>query len=350
MFSDITVEKLVPLLEGQKMVLIDVRSPSEYKDFSIPGSINIPFFTDEERAEIGTIYKQISEAAARERGLEIISAKLPAFIREFQQIEGEKTVFCWRGGMRSRTTATLLDLMNIHVHRLDGGIRAYRKWVVQELEAFQVPRTAYVLNGLTGTGKTRILTALQKEGYPVIDLEGMANHKGSIFGHIGQNPHNQKMFDSLMIHQLRKLQSAPYILFEAESNRIGKIVIPPFLSELKDTCTQLIIDMPMEVRIQEILDDYRPWEYQAECMEAFLRIKSRIHTPIAKQIEEDLRSSNFASAVRLLLENYYDERYNHTASQYPEAQKVKISVSSIEEATEAVKKIVAKGMKPAMLK
>ncbi|RNF38903.1 tRNA 2-selenouridine(34) synthase MnmH [Planococcus salinus] len=341
MYSNIKVSDLIPMIEEEKMVLIDVRSPSEYNDFSITGSVNIPFFSDAERAEVGTLYKQVSVEAAKERGLEIISAKLPEFVRQFQQIKGEKTVFCWRGGMRSKTTATLLDLMNVHVHRLEGGIREYRKWVMGQLDRQESPFPVYFLNGLTGTGKTRILKRLQEEGYPVMDLEGMANHKGSIFGHIGAEPHNQKTFDALFVQQMRKLQNAPYMLVEAESNRIGKVVVPPFLSDLKDHSVQLIIDMPMEQRIQEILEDYNPWEHQQQCMEAFQRIKSRIHTPVAKQIEEDLQTGQFASAVRLLLENYYDSRYEHTGLQYDETKKKVLHVEDIDEAVRVIKETIS---------
>ncbi|MBZ5199666.1 tRNA 2-selenouridine(34) synthase MnmH [Planomicrobium chinense] len=337
MYSNINVEQLIPVIENGTKTLIDVRSPSEYKNFSIPGSINIPFFDDAERAEVGTLYKQVSIDAAKERGLEIISAKLPEFIRSFKKIEGDKVVFCWRGGMRSKTTATLLSLMNIHVSRLEEGIRAYRKWVVAELEVMQAPEKAFVLNGYTGAGKTRILKALEKEGYPVIDFEGMANHKGSIFGQIGLEPHNQKVFDSLLVHQLRALKDAPYVLFEAESHRIGKVVIPPFLFDLKNSSQQLIVDMPMEERVKEILLDYRPTEHQSECMEAFQLIKSRIHVPVAKQIEEDLESGDFASAIQLLLEHYYDSRYKHTGLQYPDSQKQFLPVGNIEEAIQSVK-------------
>lgn len=337
MYSNINVEQLIPVIENRSMTLIDVRSPSEYKNFSIPGSINIPFFDDAERAEVGTLYKQVSIDAAKERGLDIISAKLPEFIRAFKKIEGDKVVFCWRGGMRSKTTAKLLSLMNVHVSRLEEGIRAYRKWVVAELETMQAPEKAFVLNGYTGAGKTRILKALEKEGYPVIDFEGMANHKGSIFGQIGLEPHNQKVFDSLLVHRLRALKDAPYVLFEAESHRIGKVVIPPFLCDLKNSSQQLIVDMPMEERVKEILLDYRPTEHQSECMEAFQLIKSRIHVPVAKQIEEDLESGDFASAIQLLLEHYYDSRYKHTGLQYPDSQKQFLPVGNIEEAIQTVK-------------
>ncbi|MDN7242479.1 tRNA 2-selenouridine(34) synthase MnmH [Planococcus sp. N028] len=337
MFSNIVIEELIPLIEKEDVVLIDVRSPSEYKNFSMPGSINIPFFDDAERAEIGTIYKQVSVDAAKERGLEIISAKLPELIREFKKIEGDKVVFCWRGGMRSRTTATLLSLMDIHVSRLEGGIREYRKWVVDQLDQPEIAFDAIVLNGLTGAGKTRILKALQKEGYPVMDLEGMANHKGSIFGHIGVEPHNQKVFDSLLVKKMRELHDSPYVLFEAEGNRIGKAAIPPWLSDLKGRSLQLVIDMPMEERVKEILKDYQPEQYQEECMEAFLWIKTRMPQDVAAQIEEDLETGNFSSAVRLLLEYYYDSRYKHTALQYPDTQKKVLKVRNIDEAIQTVK-------------
>src|SRR5690606_22437653 len=337
MFSDIAVEDLIPLSEKNKMVLIDVRSPSEYKNFSIPGSINIPFFDDAERAEIGTLYKQVSVAAAKERGLAIISAKLPEFVKQFKQVEGNKTVFCWRGGMRSRTTATLLSLMDGHVSRLEGGRRACRRWVLKQLAQSEAPLEAYVLHGLTGTGHTRLLQALEEQGYPVIDLEGLANHKGSIFGHIGVEPHNQKVFDSLFVQQFRELEKAPFVLFEAESSRIGKVVIPNWVMELKANSIQLIIDMPMEERIKEIIEDYRPEEYQDECIAAFQRIKTRMPQDVSKQIEEDLETGEFASAVRLLLEFYYDSRYKHTGLQYPDQQKKVLQVRNLEEAIEAIK-------------
>lgn len=181
MFQDITIEELLTLQNKKEIVTIDVRSSSEFEDGTFPGSLNIPIFEDAERAEIGTLYKQVSVQAAKDRGLEIVSAKLPAFVKSFEQIKEPKAVFCWRGGMRSKTTATVLSLMNIRVYRLTGGIRAYRKWVVSTLEKlgdFKPP--AHVILGNTGTGKTAILRSLLGEGYPVLDFEGMAGHRGSI--------------------------------------------------------------------------------------------------------------------------------------------------------------------------
>src|SRR5690606_12633367 len=182
-----------------------------------PGSVNIPLFDDEERAVIGTLYKQVSFEAAKQKGLEVVSAKLPQFIRQIAAIPGPKAVFCWRGGMRSKTTATLLSLMDIRVARLQGGFRSFRRWVVDYLEHYKLEAEAIVINGYTGSGKTKLLKQLEQMGLPVVDLEGMAGHRGSVFGQVGLTPNNQKTFESLLALRLKELTNSPYILIEAES-------------------------------------------------------------------------------------------------------------------------------------
>lgn len=339
MFQDITIEELLKLHENKQLILIDVRSPSEFEDATIPGSLNIPLFDDAERAEIGTIYKQVSMQAAKDRGLEIVSAKLPAFIKSFERLQGQKAVFCWRGGMRSKTTATVLSLMGIRAYRLTGGFRAYRKWVVGKLEQMSLQQHAYVINGRTGSGKTAILQKLKEEGLPVIDLEAMAGHRGSIFGGIGRKGHNQKTFEALLVTELLKLGDRPFFLVEGESKRIGKAVLPAFLMEKKETGTQLLIQIPLEERVRNILTDYRPWEHREEVLAAFSRIRSRIHTPIAKHIELALEQERYEEAVQLLLEYYYDPRYEFAISQYAHAQ-VDIQARNLEEALERVKQHV----------
>ncbi|AWE08563.1 tRNA 2-selenouridine(34) synthase MnmH [Lysinibacillus sp. 2017] len=341
MFQDISIEELLSLKDKNKLTLIDVRSPSEYKDATIPGSMNIPFFNDEERAEVGTIYKQVSVDAAKERGLEIASAKLPRFVKQFAELEGKKAVFCWRGGMRSRTTATVLSLMGIKVFRLEGGYRTYRNWVVNQLESLELKPKAYVLNGYTGTGKTIILHHLNDEGYPTLDLEGMANHRGSVFGQIGLEPSNQKRFDALLYENIKRVQKSPFVFLEGESKRIGRVVIPDFVLEKKNHGLQLFIELPVEERVKHILEDYQPWDHEEECLEAFIRVKRRIHTPIANKIEMDLKSGDYSSAVRLLLEYYYDPLYNHSAEQFPEDQKITIKVNTTDEAIDYIRKLIS---------
>ncbi|GIP64301.1 tRNA 2-selenouridine synthase [Virgibacillus pantothenticus] len=337
LFQDMTIEELRSIMRTEKLALIDVRSPSEYNNATIPGSINIPFFNDVERAEIGTLYKQVSPETAKERGLQIISAKLPDFVKRFSKIEGKKVVFCWRGGMRSKTSATVLDLMGIHVHRLKGGYRCYRNWVVQTMENLEWNAKALVLNGHTGSGKTKMLKKLAQENYPVIDLEGMANHRGSIFGQIGLQPHNQKTFDALLIEQIELFKQSPVILVEGESKRIGRVLLPDFLLAKKAQGMQFIIEVPIEQRTKEIINEYQPWKHEKACLEAFRRIKKRIHTPIAKTIEEDLKLGRYDIAVRLLLEYYYDPLYDYTTKQIPNEKKIIIKAKDITEAYRLLK-------------
>ncbi len=334
MFKDLTIDQC----DLHSYTFVDVRSPSEYREMTIPGSYNIPVFDDEERAEVGTLYKQVSKEAATERGLEIFSRKLPQIVKEFKKLEGEIVVFCWRGGMRSKAAATFLDLMGVTTSRIQGGVRAYRHWVLNELENFEIKPKAFVLNGGTGIGKTAILKELQKEGYPILDIEGLANHRGSIFGEIGLTAHNQKTFDSLLLQDLMKLQKSSFLLFEAESKRIGKLLLPDFLVEKKENAFHIFIELPMKERIHHILEEYRLQEHHEEFAEAFRHIKRRIHSPIANQIEDYLKEKNYERILELLLQYYYDPRYLHMANQYPEDQRITITVDSIKEACEEIRR------------
>lgn len=339
MIRDITLQDLFSSVEKEPHTMIDVRSPSEYCEATIPGSINIPVFTDEERAEIGTLYKQVSKEAANERGLEIFSAKLPAFIRQFQKIDTPMTVFCWRGGMRSKTAATVLNLMGIKANRLSGGIRTYRQWVVKELEKEVFTPELFVLNGYTGCGKTVLLNRLADEGYPAIDLEDLAGHRGSIFGQIGREPNNQKKFDSLLVHEIQKVQDNSFVYIEGESKRIGKVLIPSFLFDKKEHGTHVFIHMPLAQRVKNILDDYNPWGDGDKFLEAFNLIKRRIHMPIAKEIEEKLGAGQFEEVVALLLEYYYDPRYEYSTTKHPHENDIVIHADSIDDAYEQLIKL-----------
>ncbi|MBD7983279.1 tRNA 2-selenouridine(34) synthase MnmH [Sporosarcina sp. Sa2YVA2] len=340
MFRDITLDDLLVQKQREPHTLIDVRSPSEFQESTIPGSINIPVFTDEERAEIGTLYKQVSKEAATQRGLEVFAAKLPTFINAFKQIETSMTVFCWRGGMRSKTAATVLDLMGIHATRLSGGIRTYRQWVVKELEEATFEPELIVLNGYTGSGKTVLLHRLAKDGYPILDLENLAGHRGSIFGQIGLIPNNQKKFDSLLLSEIEKVKNCPYVFIEGESKRIGKILVHPFLFDKKEKGVQIFIQLPVEERVKIILEDYDPTTSPEKFIEAFNMIKRRIHVPIANEIEQALAENNFEKAVTLLLKHYYDPRYEFSSAKEPHFSNIVIKATSVDDAYNQLIKLI----------
>lgn len=338
---DITLEQCLEM-RSHKATLVDVRSPGEYEQFHIPGSINIPIFTDEERSEVGTIYKQESIDAAKERGLEIASAKLPALYKQYREISGPIVIYCWRGGMRSRTMATVMSLMGLRVHRLQGGIRSYRQWVQEHLEHYELQAPCVVIAGHTGTGKTELLLRLAADGYPVLDLEGLAAHRGSIFGHIGQEPRNQRMFDALLLERLMELeqQEAPYMMLEAESRRIGKITLPDFLLEGKQRGKVIQISMPIAERVHNLMKDYDPDQHKEELIEAFTRIKDRIHTPIAHEIALSLKEERYHEAAALMLEHYYDPRYEYAAHSYEQAI-ITIQAGNVNEAEQFIKQQLA---------
>lgn len=337
MFRDIELSDLLDKQEKKEIVLIDVRSPREFAEFRIPGSINIPLFNNEEHAEVGTLYQQVSVAAAKQKGLEIFSAKLPWFITQFQALENNnKVVYCARGGMRSKIAATVVDLMGMKASRLAGGIRSYRKWTVKQLEEEAFSKNMYVLNGYTGAGKTLLLHELRRQGYPILDLEKMANHRGSVFGQVGLTPNNQRTFDSLLVQELRQNKKAPFFLMEGEGRRIGKVTLPKALFKAKESSLQLFIHLPLDQRVENILTDYRPEQNQEEVNAAFERIKKHVHVPVAKQVSQDLAEQNYPSAVALLLQYYYDPLYEHTLESYPKDKQVHIHAENLAEAQEAI--------------
>lgn len=323
-------------------VPIDVRSPGEFKENHIPNAHNIPIFTDEERAEVGTIYKQKGQAAAKWRSMEIVSPKLPQILGKMKEIEDsgkQPLLYCARGGMRSQSISQFATLSGLHIHRLEGGYRAYREFIVQKIPSL-LPEKAIVLFGLTGTGKTEILHALKEKGYPVLDLEEYANHRGSVFGAVsGQAPHNQKMFDALLFEGLQKIAGHNYFFMEGESKRIGHAVQPPELYEKKEKGIHIHIVCSLEKRIERIYEQYVEdndafWERVGEALNKILkRIKQQ---DIQTELLQHLEKRNYKEIIRLLIIHYYDPRYDNKIS---ESLSTPFEVES-DSIAEATKKII----------
>lgn len=326
--------------------LIDVRSPKEFARDSIPGACNIPLFSDSERAQVGITYKHEGQASAQWLGMQIVSPKMEALmkaIRERTEQTGEEPViFCWRGGMRSRAMATFASFAGIPVKRLKGGYRAYRKHVVGTIEPFELNRPLFLLHGMTGVGKTQLLHQLEEGGLPVLDLERMAGHRGSVFGHLGKGkPANQKMFDARLFETLRHYADAPFFIMEAESRRVGNAIVPAFLMEARERAVHLKIVAPLEVRVERIYEEYvvplawRP-DYQEKVMTAFLSISRRIPTEQAARLREALATGDYRTVITLLLVHYYDPRYNNKTASYAN-NFIEIDATDLARAEESVR-------------
>jgi len=327
----------------KKFMLIDVRSPSEYEEFHIPGAVNLPLFSNEERAEVGTLYKQKGPEYAKVRGIEIFSHKLSAFYQEVRALtrEAEQTViYCWRGGMRSKSVANFMTVMGVVCWQLVGGIRSFRKLVTEQLCAFSQEKKPFVvIEGYTGSRKTDILKQLDDKGYPVIDLEGLAAHRGSIFGSVGLRPKSQKAFECGLWQRLLALKDAPYYIIEGESKRIGRVVLPSFINEGKERGEHIMIDYPFKLRIEAILEEYRPNENKEAINEAFSHLKKYLQPPLLEELAVALENEKYELFISYLLERYYDPRYRHKLKNYPRESKY-LSMTSVDEGTEGVETIL----------
>ncbi|MBM6618342.1 tRNA 2-selenouridine(34) synthase MnmH [Bacillus suaedaesalsae] len=336
--------KIVDILENS-YPMIDVRSPSEFQEFHIPGAVNIPIFSDEERAEVGTLYKQKGREYARDRGIEILGSKLSTLYNQVKQLHEQyadqsMVVYCWRGGMRSKSIASVMGMMDVPIFQLEGGIRSYRQLIMEELEVPSHMEKRYiVLEGLTGTNKTDILTILEDEQYPVINLERLVNHRGSIFGHIGLEPRSQKEFESLLYHRLHELRDSPFYIIEAESKRIGAVVLPDFLLKGKEKGVRIHIEMELEKRAQNICDAYRFDLHFDQFQEAILHLKKRLHQDLFEQISDLLQKKDIYQIVLLLLKEYYDPRYDYTSQQY-ETDIHTVFIDSVRDGVQKVKDVL----------
>jgi tRNA 2-selenouridine synthase len=330
--------------KDQRYTLIDVRAPIEYMDAHIPGAINIPLFSDDERAVIGTIFKQEGNKKAKWKAMEVVSPKIPSLLQKLNELTVQGTsplIYCWRGGSRSGSFCTFAELVGLEPFRLTGGYRAYREWCVDHLSPDLVKgKVPVILHGMTGVGKTLILKELAGL-HPTLDLEQMANHRGSIFGQFGiQESHNQKTFDSLLLEGLLSLQDASYIIMEAESRRIGKVSIPDFFMEWRKNGIHILLETSMEYRIQVIMKEYvepflhEEW-FQPKVWESYHQIKKRMSIDVQAEIEASIESHNYSLFIQLMLEKYYDSKYQFHESDYV-GKKIDIEFTTHNEAVQKI--------------
>lgn len=340
----ITIEEFLKL--AKQNPVLDVRSPAEYLHAHIPQAYSLPLFTDEERKEVGTAYKQLSREAAIKIGLDFFGAKMRSVVEQVEGIVGNwqlavaKTqtaqselqtancvlVHCWRGGMRSAAIAWLLDMYGFKVYQLVGGYKAYRKWIRTQ---FEKEYNFNIIGGYTGSGKTLLLHELEKQGKVIIDLEGLAIHKGSAFGSIEGVPQpNQETFENLLgekFHEANNemqkqaksgspIQSAVEgrglggcIYLEDESQRIGNLQIPMPLWTTMRKSPVFFMDIPFEERLNYITGDYGKLK-KITIQDAIIRIQKRLGGLETKNALLFLEEDNYKECFRILL-SYYDKWY-----------------------------------------
>ncbi|MCK5912792.1 MAG: tRNA 2-selenouridine(34) synthase MnmH [Desulfuromusa sp.] len=333
-----TIE-LEQALEQQRKgtLIIDVRTPAEFAETTIPGAVNVPIFSNDERIEIGTVFKEQGKRDARKLGVRLVAPKIPLLMDRVEELRqghpGPVIVFCWRGGMRSLAMTSFMNLAGIPARQMLGGHKGFRRKVLDYFEQQQWP-PVFVLRGLTGTGKTRVLQQLQQMDYPVIDLEGLANHRGSAFGALGleQQP-SQKKFDALLWARLEQLKNSPYLVTEGESLHIGRVVVPKSFHQAMQVQTSLWLTASLDVRTQIILEDYPALDQLREQFKRPINaLKERLGSQVVAEFLELLDTGQWDKLVHELMVRYYDPLYLHTL---PE-RRVEIELETVDSATQKV--------------
>ncbi len=321
MFKTMTYGEIEKNQYAEDYIFIDVRSEGEYEAETIPGAINIPILDNGEREIVGRTYKQEDVEKAKILGLGFVGKKLPEIYKKISKLDQEnKTLvfFCSRGGFRSSSIVALISSIGSRVVKMEGGYKAYRNHIIENLPPLVEEKTFIVLYGNTGSGKTAILKDLEKLHRDVLDLEGAANHRGSILGAVGLGEQSsQKMFESHLYHKLKDSRTK-LIFTEGESRRIGKVLIPPYLFEKIKNGIHVNIKSPIDYRVETILDDYVHGT-DDELMEAINHLQRRLGKEKVDRYIQCIKEDNYREVIRELMIYYYDPLYEKNTRNFVES-------------------------------
>jgi tRNA 2-selenouridine synthase len=300
---------------AETIPVADVRSPSEYASGHIPGAVNIPLFNDEEREAVGIKYKKEGRSSAIMTGLELVGTSMHEKLREALRIarEGRILVHCWRGGMRSEAMAWLFSLGDLEINLLDGGYKSYRHYI---LNCLSERRKTIILGGMTGSSKTHILHQIRNLQHQVIDLEGIANHKGSAFGSLGQFPQpSTEHFANLLFDQWKKVDTGSPVWLEDESRNIGTVFMPSeFYSNMQVSPT-IVLLMDIEKRVPRLAAEYSTYPPEI-LIETINRISKRLGGENARDAIRAVETADFTKAIEITLK-YYDKTYMFSIGRKP---------------------------------
>jgi tRNA 2-selenouridine synthase len=333
MFNTIDYEQL----EGD-YILIDLRSPEEYSDFTIPGALSLPLFDNEERKLIGTVYNHESIEKAKKIGVDFASKKLPILYEEISRLKKDRdkvVLFCERGGLRSSSVCSLLSSLGVGAVKLRGGYKGYRSVVNAMLPKLNSGVNYIVIHGYTGTGKTELLKMLEDKGHDVLDLERYANHRGSLLGDVGLgNRVSQKQFESLVYDRLKGRKSN-VIFVEGESSRIGNIVVPHYIMESMKAGKRILAEGSLDKRVQRIVEEYTQ---HVDCKSDIKNSLEKLGRHIsAKRIEDYTRcieEDNYCEVARDLMVRYYDPMYENEQKEFE--YELTVNTDNMEEACQSI--------------
>nr|ALV86302.1 tRNA 2-selenouridine synthase [uncultured bacterium 4] len=302
--------------------VIDVRSPAEFAEDHLPGAVNWPVLDDEERKQVGTLYKQVSPLEARKVGAAMVARNIATHIDRWLRDEPKSwqpLVYCWRGGQRSGSLAWFLDQIGFRTRQLAGGYKAFRAVVREELETLPQRFDFRVLAGRTGSGKTRLLHALAHEGAQVLDLEALACHRGSVLGGIPGTPQpSQKRFDTVLWERLRAFEPARAVFVESESAKVGQLRVPESLIvHIREHGQCLAVQMPDAARVQLLLEDYgffaRDPEAFCRLLDALIELRGKDTVRAWQALARDGR---WADVFADLMSRHYDPLYERSMQRH----------------------------------
>ena len=287
--------------------VVDVRSPGEFAEGHMPGAVNLPIFSDEERAIVGTLYKQEGRIAAIDQGFEIVGPKMKSLAQQSRAAapDNQLAVYCWRGGMRSNHMCWLFEAAGVDCILLEGGYKAYRGFARAYIDSLE---DLHVLAGPTGSGKTALLHALADQGEQMIDLEGLAHHRGSAFGGLGlPDQPTTEQYQSRVFEALYRLDPKRRIWVESESKSVGRVYLPEALWDRMNQSPVVTIEVARAVRVQRILDEYGVFSIEA-LTETVHRIEKRLGSENLQRCVDLLAEGKVAETIDILLD-YYDKGY-----------------------------------------
>ncbi|MGX6979181.1 tRNA 2-selenouridine(34) synthase MnmH [Vagococcus elongatus] len=316
----VTYEEVIKTSENKRIGFVDVRSPSEFQKSTIPGAVNIPVLDDDARKKVGELYTNGQIDEAKQFGVSYTSQHLPEMFASYQKLltnYDELAIFCSRGGMRSGTIFSLLKALGLPVSRIRGGYKAYRQYIVHHLDEQLAKAKFITLYGFSGSGKTEILQDLSAQGAKILDIEGCANHRGSLLGSVGlSEPHSQKMFESLLFEAGRSWQNGEVVFVEGESRRIGKVVMPSSLADAIQQGKKIFINASLDYRVAQICREYVDKAELAELIDALDNLKKVINESRVSQLQAQLRAGETEAVIETLLTAYYDPRYSYRKKNY----------------------------------